>query len=61
MKETEILASFFVKSNKNHDYKNQKYIYHLTTFENLSSILKHGWVCQEFCVNRFNKQHRIAA
>ena len=19
------------------------------------------WVCQEFCVNRFNKQHRIAA
>ncbi|MGF0150061.1 DarT ssDNA thymidine ADP-ribosyltransferase family protein [Megasphaera elsdenii] len=36
------MASFFVKSNKNHDYKNQKYIYHLTTFENLSSILKHG-------------------
>ena len=20
-----------------------------------------NWVCQEFCVNRFNKQHRIAA
>ena len=20
-----------------------------------------SWVCQEFCVNRFNKQHRIAA
>ena len=24
------------------------------------SVLK-IWVCQEFCVNRFNKQHRIAA
>ena len=22
---------------------------------------EHLWVCQEFCVNRFNKQHRIAA
>lgn len=28
----------------------------------LISIIKPKWgVCQEFCVNRFNKQHRIAA
>lgn len=24
-------------------------------------IARNIWVCQEFCVNRFNKQHRIAA
>ena len=29
---------------------------HLTTFRGNTSR-----VCQEFCVNRFNKQHRIAA
>ena len=26
-----------------------------------SLFYKKGRVCQEFCVNRFNKQHRIAA
>ncbi len=25
------------------------------------AFLWRQWVCQEFCVNRFNKQHRIAA
>ena len=24
-------------------------------------LFENGRVCQEFCVNRFNKQHRIAA
>ena len=27
----------------------------------LSEYADDKWVCQEFCVNRFNKQHRIAA
>ena len=27
----------------------------------VSPELDFHWVCQEFCVNRFNKQHRIAA
>ena len=28
---------------------------------NIITRLKKNGVCQEFCVNRFNKQHRIAA
>ena len=31
------------------------------TQDDLIEMLRIIWVCQEFCVNRFNKQHRIAA
>ena len=45
-----------------HTWQNKKCIY-CGTAENgdLNDIAREGRVCQEFCVNRFNKQHRIAA
>ena len=35
------------------------YLRHLSSY--FTQIRQEFWVCQEFCVNRFNKQHRIAA
>ena len=34
---------------------------HLIVLQEEYSQRVADWVCQEFCVNRFNKQHRIAA
>ena len=33
----------------------------MITFISDALFVLYIWVCQEFCVNRFNKQHRIAA
>ena len=34
---------------------------HIISFHDKKRLSELDWVCQEFCVNRFNKQHRIAA